>query len=191
MLFLRPVVQSGPSWTHRILNDKGQCITYGPRNFSKCHQAGREAFPGSGSGLDISTNVGGEERLAQDLKKRREELNEWEFQMIAVRIKETKPKRCKNVDQTLVCRYNDCEFVARSKTGLIHHERAHRDKPTFTCSKCERTFGTKSSHTNHVKSCQSGGRVVKVGLPKVPCHICGYIGTKTNLSRHKKAVHGV
>ena len=106
--------------------------------------------------------------------------------MIAVRSKETKPKRCKNVDQKLVCRYNDCEFVARSKTGLIHHERVHRNKPTFTCSKCERTFGTKSSHTNHVKSCQSGGRVVKVGLPKVPCHICGYIGTKTNLSRHKK-----
>ena len=91
----------------------------------------------------------------------------------------------------LVCRYDGCGKVCRSKGGLVQHQkRRHRaplDRVVFDCGLCGRSCETEVAKINHERSC-GGGRAEG---NRRECAVCGSWVSRGNYARHRRACVGV
>ena len=83
-------------------------------------------------------------------------------------------ERNSKVVERLVCRYDGCGKVCRSKAGLTMHEKKmHRvpnERVRFACSICGMNVETEGVRKNHERSCM-GGEIGRDGR-----HECGRCG---------------
>ena len=86
----------------------------------------------------------------------------------------------------LVCRYEGCGRVCKSRAGLTMHEkRMHRapaERARFECEKCGWVCETEGARKNHMKTCMGGASETVNG--KRECGGCGAWITKGNYARH-------
>ena len=133
--------------------------------------------------------VGDRKSWKKRIATRKEELRNWEDLMRNCHKNDKKPPRIHApTTPSLQCSYPECVFVARSKTGLVQHERRKHSQQklnqNFKCEKCSRSFATKSSLTNHRKACLNV-KTTRVGK-RTTCTICKVEISASNLSRHIK-----
>lgn len=132
------------------------------------------------------------ERLCSDregwrkrVKERMEHLEVWEKQRghrYVWGVDEERVERNERRGEIdLVCRYEGCGKVCKSKGGLtLHQKRMHRAAPErmrFECDKCGMNVETEGAKKNHEKTCGGGGRVGRM-------RECGRWVTAGNMARH-------
>ena len=87
----------------------------------------------------------------------------------------------------LVCRYDGCGKVCRSKAGLVQHQKwKHRpadDRVRFECSKCGGVYLTEIACEMHERTC-GGGRV---DGNRRECGVCGTWVSRANYARHLRS----
>ena len=90
-------------------------------------------------------------------------LYKWECQRghkYEWRTNERMLDRNKRRVNTLVCRYEGCEKVCKSRAGLTMHEkrmhRANEERVRFECSKCGMSVETEGARKNHESTCTGG-----------------------------------
>ena len=143
------------------------------------------------------------ERLCNDrngwkekIKERMEHLYKWQAQKGHEYVwegNEVPLERNTRVTASLVCGYEDCGKVCKSKAGLVAHQRRiHRladDRVQFFCSKCNRKCETQGAKENHQRTC-TGGRTNEGGN-KRQCGKCERWITVGNYARHvRKCLEG-
>ena len=86
----------------------------------------------------------------------------------------------------LVCRYEGCEKVCKSKGGLVQHQkRKHRaplDRVMFDCGRCGMKCETEVAKINHERACGSG----RVDGGRRECGRCGEWVSRGNYARHRR-----
>ena len=91
----------------------------------------------------------------------------------------------------LVCRYEGCGKVCKSKGGLVQHQkRKHRaplDRVVFGCGVCGMRCETEVARVNHERAC-GGGRV---DGGRRECLQCGSWVSRGNYARHRRGCGGV
>ena len=89
-------------------------------------------------------------------------------------------------ENDLVCKFDGCGKVCRSKAGLtMHQKRLHRaadERKRFQCERCETVLETEGARVNHERMCR-GERILEDG--RIECR-CGSRVTKANIRRHRR-----
>ena len=167
----------------KMLGRKRKTVLYWKRMLNEC-------------GVDW-TDV---ERLCSDrdgwkecVRERMKHLNKWERQQGHLYDWGANERMCERNERRvidLVCRYEGCEKVCRSKAGLVQHQKwKHRpavDRVRFECSKCEGKFDTEVACEMHERSC-GGGRVTGT---RRECGVCGGWVLRANYARHLRGCAG-
>ena len=87
----------------------------------------------------------------------------------------------------LVCRYEGCGKVCKSKGGLVQHQkrkhRAPEERVRFECSVCGMACETEVACMMHERSC-AGGRLTE---SRRECGVCGEWMSRTNYARHVRS----
>ena len=92
---------------------------------------------------------------------------------------------------TMVCRYEGCGKVCKSRAGLTMHEkRMHRvavERVRFECVKCGEQMKTEGAKKNHEKTCLGGAGGTD---GRRECGRCARWVTRTNYARHVRVCGG-
>ena len=92
----------------------------------------------------------------------------------------------------LVCRYDGCGKVCKSKGGLtLHQKRIHRapeDRVGFSCDRCGVGLETEGARQNHRRTCR-GGEVGEGNRRE--CGICQVWVSRKNYARHVRGCGGI
>ena len=87
----------------------------------------------------------------------------------------------------LVCEYEGCGRVCKSKAGLVAHQRRiHRpaeNRVQFFCSKCSRLCEMARAKVNHEMACNGG--LDEAGNRR-QCGTCGEWITRDNFAQHRR-----
>ena len=136
------------------------------------------------------------ERLCSDrdgwkecVRERMRHLEKWERQQGHLYEWGVNERMCERNERRvidLVCRYDGCGKVCRSKAGLVQHQKhKHRpadDRVRFECSKCGGMYETEVACEMHKRSC-GGGRV---NGNRRECDICESWVSRANYARHRR-----
>ena len=130
------------------------------------------------------------------VKERVSHLKEWERRG-GHKVNEVRGDRnnIPNVDNELMCDYEDCGKVCRSKAGLVNHiRRIHeisKNKAKFKCVECGESFKLKGNLVNHKRICT---KVRASQASNRKCNVCQREVSKSNFARHYRSCqdqHGV
>ena len=125
------------------------------------------------------------------VRDRMKHIEEWEKQGGKNTINNRGQRNQTAEATSLICSYDGCGKVCKSKGGLTAHiRRIHTvssQKVNFTCNNCQKTFSQEANLKNHKKKCTGEEVAASVYKPEyVPCNLCGIMKSKSNMSRHQK-----
>ena len=142
---------------------------------------------------DVERICSDREGWKKRVKERMDHLDIWERQKghgYMWGINEDTAERNTSRELDLVCRYEGCGKVCKSKGGLtLHQKRMHRAAPErkrFECRGCGVILETEGAQKNHERSCE-GGRM-EGGMRE--CGICGRWMQAGNYARHVRGCRG-
>ena len=122
----------------------------------------------------------------QTVRERMKHVEEWEKKGGKETLQERGDRRSPTPEvSTLVCDYEGCGKVCKSKAGLTNHiKRMHErseDKKVFKCERCQESFDQEANLINHRKVC-TGESAADDTMRK--CNFCGKEVKKGNFRRH-------
>ena len=127
------------------------------------------------------------------VRERMNHLDKWERQQGHMYEWGANERMCERNERRvidLVCRYEGCEKVCKSKAGLVQHQKwKHRpavDRVRFECGKCGGDFDTEVACEMHERSC--GGE--RVTATRRECGVCGAWVLRGNFARHLRSCAG-
>ena len=127
------------------------------------------------------------------VKERMNHLDKWERQMghkYEWEGNEARLERNVRGMIDLVCRYEECGKVCKSKAGLtMHQKRMHRapqERVRFECERCGVNVETEGAKANHERTCLGG----RVEGNRRECASCGAWVTKGNYASHVRSCGG-
>ena len=136
---------------------------------------------------DVERLCGDRDGWRACVRERMEHLHRWERQLGNRYVWEGGEDALeRNVGRVieLVCKYEGCGKVCRSKGGLVQHQkRIHRAPPErvmFECGRCGMRCETEVARINHERSCMGGS----VRERQRVCEECGEWVNRGNYARH-------
>ena len=143
---------------------------------------------------DIERLTADREGWRKIVRERTTHLDKWESQQghkYVWKTGEVRKERNVKGQKTMVCRYEGCGMICKSRAGLtIHEKRLHRaaaDRKTFKCNKCGTELQTEGAKVNHERTCNGGGVSVGGQGDKRGCGLCGKEVSKQNYARHTRS----
>ena len=122
------------------------------------------------------------------VKERMKHMEAWEKNGGKENVQNRGDRRSPTHEETsLICQYEGCGKVCKSKAGLVNHTKRIHEKSsqrkTFKCDSCQEVFQHEANLVNHSKIC-TGTRALDDDCRK--CDICNKEIRKSNFSRHYK-----
>ena len=140
---------------------------------------------------DVERMIADKEEWNSVVKERMEHLYKWECQKgnkYEWGENEEPMQRDIRGDSGLICRYEGCGRVCKSKAGrAIHEKRMHRmaeERVRFACDTCGMNVETAGAKLNHMKSCRGGAGAI---AGRRECGVCGTWISHANYARHLRA----
>ena len=162
----------------KVIGRKRKTVFYWKRLMN---EAGRDY-------TEVEQMTSDRDRWKSMVTERMEHLYKWECQgghKYEWRRNERRMERNKRRMNTLVCRYEGCEKVCKSRAGLTMHEkRMHRvneERVMFACSRCGMSGETEGARKNLESTCSGGARRMD---GRRECGKCGKLITNVNYVRH-------
>ena len=167
----------------KMLGRKRKTVLYWKRMFNEC-------------GVDwtyVERVCGDRDGWKECVRERMNHLDKWERQQGHRYEWGANERMCERNERRvidLVCRYEGCEKVCKSKAGLVLHQKwKHRpavDRVRFECGKCGGKYDTEVACEMHERSC-GGGRVTGT---RRECGVCGAWVLRGNYARHLRSCAG-
>ena len=164
----------------KMLGRKRKTVLYWKRMLNECGV----------DWTDVERVCGDRDGWKECVRERMKHLEKWERQQGHMYEWGANERMCERNERRvidLVCRYEGCEKVCKSKAGLVLHQKwKHRpavDRVRFECGKCGRKYDTEVACEMHERSC-GGGRVTGT---RRECGVCGVWVLRGNYARHLRS----
>ena len=141
------------------------------------------------AGMDytrIGQLTGHRKEWRKRINKRMKHLDKWEKQRGKMNREEKIERNSQlPVITNLICDFQGCNKVCKSKAGLtVHRKRMHEvstHKVKFKCDKCNMSLSSESNKKNHEKVC---GGIATENPDQRICFKCNKSINKSNIARH-------